>query len=513
MIYPDSHGEPVDHLKSLFDRALDAVVGMDRSGAVIAWNTAAREMFGWSEREALGALMADLIVPVQHRQAHAQGLEHYNRTGHGPVLEQKITITATRRTGAEFPVELSIFAVHDQGQPAVFYAFIRSLELEAAFQRSQELRASEATLLLNLGLKLIDDTPFDDFARYALAQVCKLAELDAAHVFLKRTDNSAESLASAGIWYLQNERFRPVVDVTSKMTFRRGEGLPGLAWQTGELQLLSDIVQNPRFLRRQVFSEVGLTRAVSLPVIEGGELRAVLEFFGSSASRIDDEILQVLKTVGSQVGAAIQKKRAAETRQLLHREMVHRLGNSLTVLSSIYQICSRRAATKDELDQSFLSRIAAMGQANRMSIMEAEQGVLLDRVIIGALGVLPLQDDILLDVPPMMIRSEAVMPLSLVFNELATNALKYGKAELGVRVTIQGRVVQDDSELEIEWIEPDNRVVEPKPFNEGFGSRLLRTMIAGRLGGRCERFLDANGFRFVMVLPLTQVAAMHWESL
>ncbi len=34
--------------------------------------------------------MGDLIVPPQHRDAHARGLEHNNRSGEGPVLEQRV---------------------------------------------------------------------------------------------------------------------------------------------------------------------------------------------------------------------------------------------------------------------------------------------------------------------------------------------------------------------------------------------------------------------------------------
>ena len=61
-------------LETLFNRALDAVVGMDESGRVTAWNGSAEEIFGWSREEALGASMGDLIVPPQYREAHARGL-------------------------------------------------------------------------------------------------------------------------------------------------------------------------------------------------------------------------------------------------------------------------------------------------------------------------------------------------------------------------------------------------------------------------------------------------------
>jgi len=44
------------------------------------------------------------------------------------------------------------------------------------------------------------------------------------------------------------------------------EGLPGLAWKTEQLQYIDDVTGVERFLRRHVFCEVGLVRAVALPV-------------------------------------------------------------------------------------------------------------------------------------------------------------------------------------------------------------------------------------------------------
>lgn len=80
----------MDHLNTLLDRALDAVVGMDQDGKVIAWNKAAEDLFGWMSDEAIGQPMESMIVPQQHKMAHLKGLAHYNKTGIGPVLEQRI---------------------------------------------------------------------------------------------------------------------------------------------------------------------------------------------------------------------------------------------------------------------------------------------------------------------------------------------------------------------------------------------------------------------------------------
>ena len=51
----------MDYLESLFDRALDAVVGMDVAGRITAWNGAAERAFGWSREEAIGTLLGGWV--------------------------------------------------------------------------------------------------------------------------------------------------------------------------------------------------------------------------------------------------------------------------------------------------------------------------------------------------------------------------------------------------------------------------------------------------------------------
>ena len=500
----------MDYLESLFDRALDAVVGMDVAGRITAWNGAAERTFGWSREEATGALLGDLIVPPQHQESHARGLERYNRTGEGPVLERHIHITALHRTGAEFPVELSIFPMNGAGREPVFYAFIRSRASEEAFRREQDLRSREADAIMKIGQKLIGDVSLEEFTQFCLNEVCEIASMDAAHLFVVRGQGAAPVLVPSGVWHLRDERLRPVIEATSCIQFKRGQGLPGRAWLTGELEALDDLVNDCRVIRREVFAEVGLTRGVALPVRHGGEIHAVLEFFGTDSSRLDPEILRLLKTVGSQIGAAIRRKEGAESRETLRREMMHRVSNSLAVLSSIYRSCSRRAASKEELDESFLSRVMAIGRANRMAIVESDRGVSLPDLILDALAVLPDRDAVELVAPPVIICSEAVMPLSLILNELGTNALKYGTLGHESQLHIRVACCDEMGELRLDWRELRHVPLDAppeQPSRKGFGSQLLHAMIESRLGGSFERRLDETGFHCAMRFPRSQLEA------
>jgi PAS domain S-box-containing protein len=129
--------------RSIVDSALDAVVTMDPHGIITDWNKEAEEIFGWTRLEALGRRMSETIIPVRYRAAHEKGLQHFFRTGQGPVLNRRIEITALRRNGEEFPVELSITPLKF-GEDWMFSSFIRDI---SARKRSEEqLRTSELNL-------------------------------------------------------------------------------------------------------------------------------------------------------------------------------------------------------------------------------------------------------------------------------------------------------------------------------------------------------------------------------
>ena len=94
--------------------SLDAIVMMGSDGTVAEWNPAAEQIFGYTREEALGQEMASLIIPPALRERHRQGLARCLASGEGPILNQRLEITAVRRDGAEFPVELTIAPVSSE---------------------------------------------------------------------------------------------------------------------------------------------------------------------------------------------------------------------------------------------------------------------------------------------------------------------------------------------------------------------------------------------------------------
>nr|WP_306266052.1 GAF domain-containing protein [Pararhizobium sp. IMCC3301] len=487
----------MDHLNTLFDRALDAVVGMNHDGNVIAWNKAAEDLFGWKSDEAIGQSLATLIVPPQHKSAHSKGLAHYNETGIGPVLEQRIKITAVNRENLEFPIELSIFPMR-QSDGNIFYAFIRSLRIEEAYRQEQETRAQEAEVLLAVATSLIEDISLEEFTRLCLRKICEVAGLDAAHLFHIRGDAENRRLQPSGIWYISDEKFQAVVEDTERQLFAKGEGLPGQAWASKTVVAVENIPENKEFIRRGSFSSVGLVRGIAVPIDQRGETNAVMEFFGTEKARFDDEMVRLVRTIAKQIGVAIERKTEEEERTILRRELAHRLGNSLTILSAIFRASAAKASSVSELAASFTTRLHAVARACR-EFPRSSVDLSLAKLLDEAFELLADKDQLQLSVPNIQVTTEAVMPFSLIFNELVTNHLKHGNpdGDGGVSVTVEK--MPTDSMLRILWREPDSKS-EPG-HAEGYGSFLIRAMLEDQLGGTMSRTYGNDGFTAEMLIP------------
>ncbi len=121
----------------IVERARDAFIAMDSHGKVSEWNPQAERIFGWSREEAIDQTLSELIIPLAYRPAHEMGLKRFLSTGEGPVLDKQLELAAIRRSGEEFPVELSISAFRFVGGH-YFNAFIRDISDRKRYQQEIE---------------------------------------------------------------------------------------------------------------------------------------------------------------------------------------------------------------------------------------------------------------------------------------------------------------------------------------------------------------------------------------
>lgn len=131
-----------DQHRTILATVNEAFVTIDESSRILEWNRQAEATFGWSRQEAVGRLLTETIIPPRYHEAHLRGIEHFLKTGEGPVLNKRLELSALHQNGYEFPVEITIAAI-PQGDTYLFSAFVHDITAQKQ-AREELLRAKEA---------------------------------------------------------------------------------------------------------------------------------------------------------------------------------------------------------------------------------------------------------------------------------------------------------------------------------------------------------------------------------
>lgn len=95
--------------------AQEAIVIVNKEGRITDWNPAAQRKFQYTQEEAIGKQLHLLLAPSQYHTDAVRGLANFQKTGKGPLVGSINEVTAIRKDGSEFPVELSVTAFNLKG--------------------------------------------------------------------------------------------------------------------------------------------------------------------------------------------------------------------------------------------------------------------------------------------------------------------------------------------------------------------------------------------------------------
>ncbi|MCD6061647.1 MAG: hypothetical protein K0S16_1958 [Moraxellaceae bacterium] len=144
-------------LRTVLETATDAFIATDEHGIISEWNAAAEQMFGWACDDVIGKSILDTIVPPGSRLNHLDSLAEFAHTGGSPAFKHILELTARRRDGSEFPMEISLNANRIGGKWLIS-SFVRDItarkaveaDLQAAKQHAEaaleETQAANARL-------------------------------------------------------------------------------------------------------------------------------------------------------------------------------------------------------------------------------------------------------------------------------------------------------------------------------------------------------------------------------
>jgi diguanylate cyclase (GGDEF)-like protein/PAS domain S-box-containing protein len=113
-------------LQSIISNVMDGIITINESGEILGFNPAAEHIFGYSLQEIMGQNLK-MLMPEPQRSEHDSYLRRYSLTGKGKILGVRgREVTAVRKSGEEFPMELSASEMMLGGQ-RYFIGIVRDI--------------------------------------------------------------------------------------------------------------------------------------------------------------------------------------------------------------------------------------------------------------------------------------------------------------------------------------------------------------------------------------------------
>jgi len=140
---------------------------------------------------------------------------------------------------------------------------------------------------------------------------------------LWRVDREAEALRCVELWHKASIEVPEFERVSREFIFVPGLGLPGRVWSSLEPEYIPDVVSDENFPRGSIAEREGLHSAFGFPILLGGEVLGVIEFFSREIRQPDQELLNMLAAIGSQIGQFIERKRAEEAFRKAQMQLAH----------------------------------------------------------------------------------------------------------------------------------------------------------------------------------------------
>lgn len=224
---------------------------------------------------------------------------------------------------------------------------------------------------------------------------------------------------------------------------------------------------------------------------------------------LTSEQREVLRALARQTMAHLELKRTIEARDLLARELSHRIKNVFSVVNGLASASARDSEAR-AFAAAFRQRIGALARAHDYvlpgSVSARNAG---ESTLKGMLEVLlrPYDADgtrVRITGDDLPLGQSAATTLALILHEHATNAIKYGALS-----TPEGRVHVDcraDGEsFEITWEEQGGPPMAGPPVETGFGTTMVSSGIES-LSGTLTTDWAASGLRVTLTVPLRSLA-------
>ena len=279
---------------------------------LITWSDETYRIFGLRPQERILNLaqLPELVHP-EDKQIVVQAVAEALRGGPRYDVEYRVV----RPNGEVRLVHSQGDVIRDEsGRPRRMFGTVQDITER---KRAEERLVAQHTVtqILAEAATLQEATP------KILQAVCECLVWDVGALW--SIDRGAGVLRCVEVWHKESVEVLEFEATSRESTFVPGIGLPGRVWFSREPMYIPDIVRDANFPRAPIAGREVLHSAFGFPILLGGEVLGVMEFFSHEIRQPDQELLNMMATLGSQIGQFIERKRAEDALHQAQTELAH----------------------------------------------------------------------------------------------------------------------------------------------------------------------------------------------
>ena len=366
-------------------------------------------------------------------------------------------------------------------------------------------------ILVDLGRLAAENMELDKFLDQAVVQVARAVEIDHVKV-LRYRRKTADLLMAAGMGWKDG--------VVRSATFPSDlRSPPGRSFQTAEPVVIQHTDQPGEFVISGLLREHGIVSLANVPVLIDGAAWGVLEVDSSTQRDFSEDTLEFMTAAAAIIGTAVQRQGAqsgetaalaraaaeAQAREVLLRELQHRVKNNFQIILATISIQQRRFESPDAKRAlaHVANRINAISLAHDQ-LAPGQAAHVVDvadylRALAASIEQQVENVGIDVDADEVELAIDRAVPLGLIVNEAVTNSVKHAFGEDGGRVSITLRTGVGYGEARLTIADNGRGFEEPRPG--GSGLKLIASL-ARQVGGHVEARNSEGGAVTSVVFPV-----------
>ncbi|ASU36969.1 hypothetical protein hmeg3_00785 [Herbaspirillum sp. meg3] len=194
-------------------------------------------------------------------------------------------------------------------------SLVRERDARMQSDARQETRLRQLQLLEAVAVAANQADSVEAILQFAVDEICRYTGWPLGHCYHVRKTGSQAALVSADIWFgVTRPEFSAFKCKTSDPQFQVQKDLPGRAFKEAAPVWTVNIGVDREAPRADVARAAGIKAGVAFPVLSGGEVVAVLEFFSDRVLSLDDNLLRLMslmRQIGSRIGRVAERRQNA----------------------------------------------------------------------------------------------------------------------------------------------------------------------------------------------------------